>query len=221
MLPQRYCSPIKVLISRHKSNGLPDLSKTDPKSSPNSELCSKKVSIPLPPFSLMKSASQSTKLKAKLKVTPNVLPQTHIPGVQARLNFFLTNTASTLQPRQARKQDNIDEQVRWEPLGTIGNISAWNYPYFVGCNVFIPGLLTGNAIVYKPSEYAAMTGLNIASLLHKSGVPKDVFVPIIGNGPDAGNAIVANKNINGMFFTGSFKTGQLIYKVFNSNVTVK
>ena len=98
-------------------------------------------------------------------------------------------------------------------MGTIGNISAWNYPYFVGCNVFIPGLITGNSIVYKPSEYSTMTGLNIAALLHKSGVPKDVFVPIIGSGAEAGNAIVANKNINGLFFTGSLKTGQTIYKV--------
>ena len=41
----------------------------------------------------------------------------------------------------------------------IANISAWNYPYFVGSNVFVPALIAGNAVLYKPSEYATLTGL--------------------------------------------------------------
>ncbi len=50
----------------------------------------------------------------------------------------------------------------FEPLGVVANISAWNYPYFVGSNVFIPALLTGNAVLYKPSEFATLTGMAIA-----------------------------------------------------------
>ena len=49
-----------------------------------------------------------------------------------------------------------------EPLGVVANISAWNYPWFVGCNVILPALATGNAVLYKPSEYAPLTGLAIA-----------------------------------------------------------
>jgi acyl-CoA reductase-like NAD-dependent aldehyde dehydrogenase len=98
--------------------------------------------------------------------------------------------------------------VKLEPLGTIANISAWNYPYFVGCNVFIPALLTGNTVLYKPSEYASLTGLNIAKLLHEAGVPKDAFVPVIGKG-DVGSALLKS-DINGVFFTGSYATGKKI-----------
>jgi acyl-CoA reductase-like NAD-dependent aldehyde dehydrogenase len=76
----------------------------------------------------------------------------------------------------------MTEQIQHTPLGVVANISAWNYPWFVGCNVIVPALLTGNAVLYKPSEYATMTGLEIARLLHEAGVPRDVMVCLVGAG---------------------------------------
>ena len=58
---------------------------------------------------------------------------------------------------------------------SIANISAWNYPYFVGSTCSCPPLLAGNAVLYKPSEHATLTGLAIASMLNDAGVPIDVF----------------------------------------------
>ena len=49
--------------------------------------------------------------------------------------------------------------TKFEPLGVVANISAWNYPYFVGSNVYIPALLTGNSVLYKPSEFALVSNL--------------------------------------------------------------
>jgi acyl-CoA reductase-like NAD-dependent aldehyde dehydrogenase len=90
----------------------------------------------------------------------------------------------------------------------IANISAWNYPYFVGANVFVPALATGNAVLYKPSEFATLTGLEIGNLLHASGVPQDVFQVIVGAG-NAGAALLAQP-LDGVFFTGSYATGARI-----------
>jgi acyl-CoA reductase-like NAD-dependent aldehyde dehydrogenase len=90
----------------------------------------------------------------------------------------------------------------------IANISAWNYPWFVGSNVFIPALLAGNAVLYKPSEFASLTGLEIARLLHASGVPEDVFIPVIGGG-ETGAALL-KQPVDGVFFTGSVGTGRRI-----------
>jgi len=90
----------------------------------------------------------------------------------------------------------------------VANVSAWNYPWFVGSNVFIPALLAGNAVLYKPSEFASLTGLEIARLMAGSGVPEDVFVPIVGAG-EAGAALVAQP-VDGIFFTGSAATGERI-----------
>jgi acyl-CoA reductase-like NAD-dependent aldehyde dehydrogenase len=87
----------------------------------------------------------------------------------------------------------------------IGNISAWNYPYFVGSNVFFPALLTGNAVLYKPSEFATDTGEHIARILHASGVPKEIFALLPGDGKVG--AELAQLPLDGIFFTGSYATG--------------
>jgi len=117
---------------------------------------------------------------------------------------------SVIQTQVARQSEGLKELVAHEPLGAIANISAWNYPYFVGTNVIIPALLTGNTVLYKPSEYSSITGLNIVRLLHQAGVPKDVIVPIIGKGL-VGETLL-KENIDGVFFTGSNATGQKIAK---------
>ena len=66
-------------------------------------------------------------------------------------------------PRRLRVE--VEERIGHVPLGVIANISAWNYPYFVGGNVFVPALAAGNAVLYKPSEFATLTGQHIADLL--------------------------------------------------------
>ena len=105
-------------------------------------------------------------------------------------------------------KQNLEERISHEPLGVIANISAWNYPYFIGSNVFVPGLLAGNAVLYKPSEFATLTGGHIADLMHESGVPEDVFVPVFGGG--ATGAALLRQPIDGVFFTGSYATGTKI-----------
>jgi len=131
-------------------------------------------------------------------------------GLLARLDFFLDASAKTLRDEKvfADEQQKLAERISHEPLGVIANISAWNYPYFVGSNVFVPALVAGNAVLYKPSEYATLTGLHIADLMHAAGVPQDVFVPVIGDGLTG--AMLLRQPVDGVFFTGSYGTGAKI-----------
>ncbi|MGZ8254284.1 MAG: aldehyde dehydrogenase family protein [Burkholderiaceae bacterium] len=129
-------------------------------------------------------------------------------GLLARIDFFLGSAGSTLAPRQVHDEGGMREVIAHEPLGVIANISAWNYPYFVGANVFVPALLTGNAVLYKPSEFATLTGLEIGKLLHLSGIPQDVFTVVIGAG-EVGRAVLSQR-VDGVFFTGSYATGARI-----------
>ncbi len=133
-----------------------------------------------------------------------------LAGLAARLDFFLAESQRTLRSETvlADVDNKLEERITHEPLGVVANISAWNYPYFVGSNVFVPALIAGNAVLYKPSEYATLTGLSIAQLLHESGVPEDVFAPVIGDG-QAGAAVL-RQPVDGVFFTGSFETGRKI-----------
>ena len=131
-------------------------------------------------------------------------------GLLGRIDFFLAETARTLRDETvfADAGQKLEERISHEPLGVIANISAWNYPYFVGGNVFMPALAAGNAVLYKPSEFATLTGLHIAEMLHEAGVPEDVFVPVIGDGT-TGTALL-RQPVDGVFFTGSYGTGAKI-----------
>jgi len=129
-------------------------------------------------------------------------------GFLARIDFFLAQVAASTAAETVFSDASMTERIDHDPLGVVANISAWNYPYFVGGNVFVPALLTGNAVLYKPSEFAALTGLHIDRLLHAAGIPTDVFITLVGAG-EVGAALLAQK-VDGVFFTGSAATGAKI-----------
>ena len=128
-------------------------------------------------------------------------------GLVSRIDFFLAETTRTLRDKKvfADPAGKLEERIAHGPLGVIANVSAWNYPYFVGGNVFVPALLAGNAVLYKPSEFATLSGLKIAEMLHAAGVPDDVFIAVVGDGK-AGAALL-RQAVDGVFFTGSYATG--------------
>lgn len=125
-----------------------------------------------------------------------------------RIDYFLENVATVVQPEVVFDADGMREEISYDPLGVVANISAWNYPYFVSSNVFVPALLTGNAVLYKPSEHATLTGLAMRDLLHEAGVPEDVFIAVIGAG--ATGAALLDQAVDGVFFTGSMSTGRKV-----------
>lgn len=141
---------------------------------------------------------------------PITQARSELKGLLPRIDFFLKTTPGVLRGETvfSDHKAKLTERITHEPLGVIANISAWNYPYYVGGNVFLPALLAGNAVLYKPSEFATRTGLSIARLLHASGVPPEVFAPLVGPG-EVGRALLRQR-IDGVFFTGSVATGRKI-----------
>ena len=133
-----------------------------------------------------------------------------INGSISRIEWLTNNAEKYLADETMNTAVGMTELIRYEPLGVVCNISAWNYPYLVGTNVFVPALLAGNAVFYKPSEFATLTGLQIEKLLKEAGVPENVFQVAIG-GALTGE-ILLNLPLDGYFFTGSYKTGKYIYE---------
>lgn len=95
-----------------------------------------------------------------------------------------------------------------EPYGVIGIISPWNYPFSIPATESLAALVTGNAVVVKPSEFTSLAALELAALLHQVGVPKDVFQVMAGDG--ATGAALINSEIDKLIFTGSVPTGKRI-----------
>jgi len=139
---------------------------------------------------------------------PIAQSRNELNALAGRIDFFLDNTKSALEPETASADAALREQITHEPLGVVANISAWNYPYFVGSNVFVPALLAGNAVLYKPSEFASLTGLAIGEMMLAAGVPADVFSVLVGAGPTG--AQLVEQPVDGIFFTGSYATGARI-----------
>ena len=139
---------------------------------------------------------------------PITQARNELKGVLPRIDFFLEEAAHALRSERVSNDAGMEERISHEPLGVVANISAWNYPWFVGSNVFVPALLAGNSVLYKPSEFAALTGTEIARLLYEAGIPRDVFIPLVGGGR-VGEALLAQP-IDGVFFTGSVGTGKKI-----------
>ncbi|MBC7862293.1 MAG: aldehyde dehydrogenase family protein, partial [Bacteroidia bacterium] len=133
-----------------------------------------------------------------------------INGASGRVLWLCEHAEKYLSEETMTATKDLTEKIVYEPLGVICNISAWNFPYNVGVNVFVPALLAGNAVMYKPSEFSTLTGLEIEKYLKQAGVPENVFHIAVGAG-EVGNTLL-NFSFDGYFFTGSYKTGQYIYE---------
>ena len=139
---------------------------------------------------------------------PIAQSRNELNALAGRLDYFLEKTKAAIAPEAVLNDPKMKEEITHEPLGVVANVSAWNYPYFVGSNVFVPALLAGNAVLYKPSEFASLTGLAIGEMLRAAGVPPDVFCVVIGAGATGG--FLVDQPVDGVFFTGSYATGARI-----------
>jgi acyl-CoA reductase-like NAD-dependent aldehyde dehydrogenase len=139
---------------------------------------------------------------------PITQSRNELNGLLPRLDFFADAAERTLADEALFDEGGMQERIAHVPLGVVANISAWNYPWFVSCNVVVPALLAGNAVLYKPSEFATLTGQHLVRLLQAAGVPGDVLSLVVGEG--AAGAALLEQPIDGLFFTGSHATGTRI-----------
>ncbi|WP_432349998.1 aldehyde dehydrogenase family protein (plasmid) [Shinella yambaruensis] len=106
-----------------------------------------------------------------------------------------------------------------EPVGVCALITPWNFPVLQIVTKVMPALATGCTIVLKPSEYAPISPMLFAEVLHEAGVPAGVFNLVNGDGPTVGEAMSAHPDVDMVSFTGSTRAGVQIAK--NAADTVK
>ncbi len=126
--------------------------------------------------------------------------------------FCANNAVAFLHPQRVPHGNPMMKvkrgQLLREPHGVIGIIAPWNYPFSIPATESLAALVTGNAVVLKPSEFTTLVGLKLAELLHAAGVPRDVFQVVTGAG-ETGAALLAS-NIDKLIFTGSVGTGRRV-----------
>jgi acyl-CoA reductase-like NAD-dependent aldehyde dehydrogenase len=96
--------------------------------------------------------------------------------------------------------------ITFQPLGVIGSIMPWNFPYWQGLRFAAPSLMVGNTIILKPASATMQCGIEIEKTFDKAGVPHGVFQTLVGNSRIAETLIDSN-GINAITFTGSVPVG--------------
>jgi RHH-type proline utilization regulon transcriptional repressor/proline dehydrogenase/delta 1-pyrroline-5-carboxylate dehydrogenase len=97
-------------------------------------------------------------------------------------------------------------ELRWDARGVVAVISPWNFPVAIPCGMTAAGLATGNAVVLKPAEQAPGCALMLVRALREAGVPPGALSLLPGEG-DVGAALVADRRVHVIAFTGSSPVG--------------
>lgn len=108
-------------------------------------------------------------------------------------------------------------RVVYKPLGVVGIISPWNYPWSIPMGEVAPALMAGNTVVLKPSELTPLTGLKIEEVFTKAGLPENVLQVVTGNGKTG--AALVESGVNKIMFTGSVATGKRIAEAAAKTLT--
>jgi acyl-CoA reductase-like NAD-dependent aldehyde dehydrogenase len=105
---------------------------------------------------------------------------------------------------------DITTWMQYQPLGIVGVISPWNFPMNVMCRKTLPALLTGNTVVFKPASFTPWSGVFMAGLFERAGLPPGVFNCVTGAGSSVGNRLVEDPRVRAISFTGSTEVGRKI-----------
>ncbi len=126
--------------------------------------------------------------------------------------FCMQEAPSLLRPERVPHGNLVlkakSARVVREPYGVVGIISPWNYPFSTPATEVLAALVTGNAVVLKPSEFTPLIGLELEKLLHEAGVPPAIFQVVVGDGTTG--ALLTEAPIDKLVFTGSVPTGKRV-----------
>ncbi|MGX6980172.1 aldehyde dehydrogenase family protein [Vagococcus elongatus] len=133
-----------------------------------------------------------------------------IPLAADHFRYFAGVIRSEEGSAQAFDENTLSIVLR-EPIGVVGQIIPWNFPFLMAAWKIAPALATGNTIIINPSSTTSLSVLELARLL-KDVLPKGVLNVVTGRGRTTGSYILAHENIQKLAFTGSTEVGYTVAK---------
>jgi betaine-aldehyde dehydrogenase len=107
---------------------------------------------------------------------------------------------------------------RREPLGVVGSITPWNYPFMMAVWKIAPALIVGNTVVLKPASYTPLTTLELGRAFQDAGLPAGALNVITGPGAEVGDELCRNPKVDMVSLTGDTATGRKIMEAASSTV---
>lgn len=96
------------------------------------------------------------------------------------------------------------------PIGAVGIISPWNFPWAIPCWKIAPALVAGNAVVFKPAELTPGTATLLVQFFAEAGLPPGVLNMVVGPGSKVGETIIHHRDLKAISFTGSNEIGKRV-----------
>ena len=106
--------------------------------------------------------------------------------------------------------DNIEIDIRREPVGVIAIISPWNFPMATAVWKIAPALAFGNAVVWKPANLVPASAVALAEIISRQNLPRGLFNLVMGSGGAVGQQLVESPLVKAISFTGSVPVGRHI-----------
>jgi acyl-CoA reductase-like NAD-dependent aldehyde dehydrogenase len=137
------------------------------------------------------------------------------------MHYFARHTAELLQPQPIDIGQyglmGRSSQIVYKPLGVVGIISPWNFPWATPIGEVVIALMAGNAVVLKPSELTPLTALRIGEVFKQAGLSEGLLEIVTGDG-STGAALV-DSGVDKIMFTGSVTTGKHVAEVAAKHLT--
>jgi RHH-type transcriptional regulator, proline utilization regulon repressor / proline dehydrogenase / delta 1-pyrroline-5-carboxylate dehydrogenase len=127
------------------------------------------------------------------------------------LEFYAANWRTLASPKRLGQEPGELNQRLYSSRGVTAVIAPWNFPLAIPTGMVSAALVTGNPVIFKPSERSPMMGYWLTEILHEAGVPEEVLCCLHG-GPDIGHALACHPDIVTIAFTGSKDVGLGILK---------
>lgn len=138
---------------------------------------------------------------------------TEVDAVIGKVDISVTAYSERTSQRRMEGALGAKVAVRHKPHGVLAVLGPYNFPAHLPNGHIVPGLLAGNAVIFKPSEKTPAVGACLVRLFHEAGVPEGC-VRLLTGGPEQGRALAAHPGIDGLVFTGSARAGLSLHRQF-------
>jgi len=134
-----------------------------------------------------------------------------LPRGADNIRFFADYAVERLEEPPRTLHGGERNSVRHDPSGVTAVSTPWNAPFMLGTWRIGPALAAGNTVVFKPPEWAPLTGAMLADIAEAAGVPPGVLNVVHGTGAEAGAPLTGHPGVDRVAFTGSPATARTVY----------
>lgn len=138
-----------------------------------------------------------------------------INGFKERADYMLSVAESALAPYQPEQISDFTRYIEHEPLGVVAVLSPWNYPFLTSVNTIVPALVAGNSVILKHAAQTPLVADRYLAAAQQAQLPDGVFQVLKLSHADTAE-LIADKRIDGVFFTGSVSAGKTIQSALNN-----